>query len=224
MTDSKAAGRPTTTPTSPTQDEDPGFDTYDFDNDPAFRFGLTSITKTMEGKPDSEIQEAIDKAKRFYYKSFIKTYNLMTYINDITNPSSSTTTTIPAPSTTTPILPPSSTSTSTSESKQNQEQPVYPKSFAEICEMVARGEKIPGVREIPSTLHGVNEASIPKMKPRAKPWEAAGGATTSPAAASNTGGNAIVSVGVGVSDSVGGGSLGNNGEVLDASASSAAEK
>jgi hypothetical protein len=40
-----------------------------------------------------------------------------------------------------------------------------------LCEMVARGDPIPGIKQIPNTVH--ETSSIAKEKPRRKPWEAA---------------------------------------------------
>ncbi|KAI9348918.1 hypothetical protein DFJ73DRAFT_934508 [Zopfochytrium polystomum] len=49
--------------------------------------------------------------------------------------------------------------------------PTYPRSFAEICAMVARGEPVPGVRTIPDTTYGMQMATSAQMQPRRKPWE-----------------------------------------------------
>ncbi|EME47806.1 hypothetical protein DOTSEDRAFT_69667 [Dothistroma septosporum NZE10] len=55
-----------------------------------------------------------------------------------------------------------------------------PASFAEICEMIAEGKPIPGIKEIPDTiLEG--QASESKSDERKKPWEnAAVGADDKP--------------------------------------------
>ena len=45
-----------------------------------------------------------------------------------------------------------------------------PASFAEICEMIAEGKPIPGIKEIPDTiLEG--QASEKVAQSRKKPWE-----------------------------------------------------
>jgi len=58
--------------------------------------------------------------------------------------------------------------------KENQEnddnKPKYPKSFYEICEMIAKGLPIPGIRQIPNKINE-GTPSKPSMKPRPKPWE-----------------------------------------------------
>jgi len=45
-----------------------------------------------------------------------------------------------------------------------------PASFAEICELIAQGKEIPGIKEIPDTvLEG--QASQANARTRKKPWE-----------------------------------------------------
>lgn len=52
-----------------------------------------------------------------------------------------------------------------------------PASFAEICEMIAEGKPIPGIKEIPDTiLEG--QASEKVAEKRRKPWEKSGGTET----------------------------------------------
>lgn len=51
------------------------------------------------------------------------------------------------------------------------EQPQYPKSFQEICELVAQGKPIPGMRIIPNTVLDPSIASESTLKPRKKLWE-----------------------------------------------------
>ncbi len=50
------------------------------------------------------------------------------------------------------------------------EGPRYPKSFQEVCEMLQRGEPLPGVRDIPNTLSAL-PPTPPTLAPRRKPWE-----------------------------------------------------
>jgi hypothetical protein len=50
------------------------------------------------------------------------------------------------------------------------DQPQYPLSFQEICELIASGKPVPGIRQIPNRLND-QEPSKSTMKPRPKPWE-----------------------------------------------------
>ena len=52
-------------------------------------------------------------------------------------------------------------------------QPKYPRSFQELCEMVARGEPIPGIMQIPDKINE-GTPSVPTLTPRKKPWESSG--------------------------------------------------
>lgn len=54
-----------------------------------------------------------------------------------------------------------------------------PASFAEICELIAEGKPIPGIKDIPDTvLEG--QASESQAAQRKKPWEKTGGNTDKP--------------------------------------------
>ncbi|KAF8920468.1 hypothetical protein BGZ58_004356 [Dissophora ornata] len=48
--------------------------------------------------------------------------------------------------------------------------PTYPKSFQEICELIAAGKPIPGIRQIPNNL-AEGTPSEAKLAPKLKPWE-----------------------------------------------------
>ena len=56
------------------------------------------------------------------------------------------------------------------EEANNEDKPKYPKSFYEICEMIAKGLPVPGIRQIPNKINE-GTPSKPSMKPRPKPWE-----------------------------------------------------
>ncbi|KAJ3412394.1 hypothetical protein HDV05_000814 [Chytridiales sp. JEL 0842] len=140
---------------------------YNFDEDTAFQAGLESIISGMKGKPESEVSAAIEKAKVFYYSKFVAPQYLAT------EPPSGT----QAPPTTEepiihqPKVTDSTPLTTTDPKESDDSTPKYPKTFAELCAMVARGEPIPGIKQIPDTVHGT--ASVAKIKPRRKPWESA---------------------------------------------------
>jgi len=59
-----------------------------------------------------------------------------------------------------PTLPPASTAA----------DPPYPPTFAELAALIASGEPIPGIRDIPDEL-APEPASEPKAQARRKPWE-----------------------------------------------------
>jgi hypothetical protein len=56
------------------------------------------------------------------------------------------------------------------EGESGEDKPKYPKSFYEICEMIAKNQPIPGIRQIPNKINE-GTPSKPSMKPRPKPWE-----------------------------------------------------
>lgn len=49
-------------------------------------------------------------------------------------------------------------------------EPTYPSSFAHIVELIATGQPIPGIQEIPDTVLTGHDISSEKP-PRRKPWE-----------------------------------------------------
>ncbi|KAF9584315.1 hypothetical protein BGW38_006889 [Lunasporangiospora selenospora] len=53
---------------------------------------------------------------------------------------------------------------------QGSTEPSYPASFQEICELIASGKPIPGIRQIPNEL-AEGTPSLSAMNPRPKPWE-----------------------------------------------------
>ncbi|KAJ3248114.1 hypothetical protein HDU78_001874 [Chytriomyces hyalinus] len=147
------------------------FATYDFDSDATFAQGLASILSRMaqQNQSSDAIEAAVNDAKRFYYAKYIAATTATTTVDQA-----------PAPSTgnSDPSHPHSETimteSVATSgEDVSSPAQAAYPKSFAEICAMVARGEEIPGIRLIPTTVHDPSLASKPVAPKRLKPWEVA---------------------------------------------------
>ncbi|TPX41330.1 hypothetical protein SeLEV6574_g06151 [Synchytrium endobioticum] len=53
---------------------------------------------------------------------------------------------------------------------EGDRQPKYPRSFQELCSMVARGEPIPGIIQIPDKINE-GTPSVPSLTPKKKPWE-----------------------------------------------------
>ncbi|KAJ1551601.1 hypothetical protein HK096_007231 [Nowakowskiella sp. JEL0078] len=118
---------------------------YDFDNDATFRLGIVSLlSKPVLNSDTSEV----DYKNLFIDPNFIynpeNTRNLIVQIS---------------PNETYPKC-----------EETNNETPINPLSFAEICEMVARGEKVPGIKQIPSQL-AIGTPSIPSLPLFKKPWE-----------------------------------------------------
>ncbi|KAI8832676.1 hypothetical protein BJ741DRAFT_614349 [Chytriomyces cf. hyalinus JEL632] len=147
------------------------FATYDFESDATFAQGLASILARMaqQNQSSDAIEAAVNDAKRFYFAKYIAPTNattnadqapaLSTGDNDPSHPHSETMTEIVA--------------TSGEDGSTPTQEAAYPKSFAEICAMVARGEEIPGIRLIPTTVHDPSLASKPVAPRRLKPWEVA---------------------------------------------------
>ncbi len=50
-------------------------------------------------------------------------------------------------------------------------EPRYPSSFFELCQMIQRGDPIPGIRQIPNKIISSTPAP-PKLTAPKKPWEA----------------------------------------------------
>ncbi|KAJ3120009.1 hypothetical protein HK100_000066 [Physocladia obscura] len=154
-------------------------DSFDFVADTAFVAGLAAITTRLDaqGIDGAEREAHILQAKRFYYAKYIQQQQQQ---YDFT-PTLSTTPTEPSVSSVSPTpavteTPFESVIVSASDSQQQQqqqqqEQPVYPPTFAEICALVAKGEPVPGIRLIPTTVHDKSLASISTAQRRPKPWE-----------------------------------------------------
>lgn len=90
----------------------------------------------------------LEKAKHFYYSTCIEPFSLAEYQlwKSTTNGSP-------------PVI----------AEKDFSQKPL---NFADIAQMVARGEPIPGIRDIPDTVHTIdpNHKNL-SMKPVPKPWE-----------------------------------------------------
>ncbi|KAJ3296745.1 hypothetical protein HK104_001255 [Borealophlyctis nickersoniae] len=131
------------------------FLSYPFHSDEKFQAGL----KTLSSDAD------VGKAKWFYFSKFVKPFDYSLFLAWKASQPSEPTQTTPQPSSSDSTPPPAAdTATSTSS------EPPYPRSFHELCEMVARGEPIPGIRKIPDKL-SEEKPSTSVMAPRKKPWE-----------------------------------------------------
>ncbi|TPX32067.1 hypothetical protein SmJEL517_g04787 [Synchytrium microbalum] len=146
------------------------YEQYDFDNNVEFQRGVKSITQNSVGRSDEDLAIAVNKAKWFYYCKFVQKFDYEAYLT-WKNGSSTAATSASTGATTTDAQKPSSSFAATAELQtDDSEQPKYPRSFAELCEMVARGEPIPGIRQIPNKLNE-GTPSQATLAPRKKPWE-----------------------------------------------------
>ncbi|KAF9280225.1 hypothetical protein BGZ68_007422 [Mortierella alpina] len=153
------------------------FEKYDFEGDATFQNGLKSIVNGNQDKSEREQQEAIENAKYFYFSRFVQNFDYSQYqawraqqpaapgtvsgsseairdgneshLNQLSTPDMTDITT------TTP---------------STGADPSYPKSFQEICELIASGKPIPGIRQIPNNL-AEGTPSEAKLAPKLKPWE-----------------------------------------------------
>ncbi|KAG9073087.1 hypothetical protein KI688_000874 [Linnemannia hyalina] len=148
------------------------FQNYNFDADANFQAGLKSIIGNAQNKSAQEQKDAVEKAKYFYYSRFVQSFDYNQYqawrqlkaatsINQDESQGSS------APSST-PIV--DETIAEESQSSSTAADPTYPKSFQEICELIASGKPIPGIRQIPNNL-AEGTPSEAKLAPKLKPWE-----------------------------------------------------
>ncbi|KAI8806090.1 hypothetical protein BJ742DRAFT_774587 [Cladochytrium replicatum] len=144
------------------------FESYAFDTDSAFQDGAkTLIAKNV---PEASLL----KMKWFYYNKFVEPFDFEMYLEwkaggSITDQKKEIAERAVSEET--------KTETTTTTDKTGGEsadtataEPSFPLSFAKICEMVARGEPIPGIKQIPDKIN--EEApSASTLKPRRKPWE-----------------------------------------------------
>ncbi|ORY04204.1 hypothetical protein K493DRAFT_57368 [Basidiobolus meristosporus CBS 931.73] len=132
---------------------------YNFDEDKSFQVGLRSILELQKDKPKEEVDVAIEKAKFFYYSKCIQKVDYKEYLQwkakqELSKTSEDASTL------------PSAVDTA------DDVGPEYPKSFQEICELIASGKPIPGIKQIPNKLSEVTPSES-TLKPRPKPWEKA---------------------------------------------------
>ncbi|CAO3571001.1 unnamed protein product [Mortierella alpina] len=163
------------------------FEGYDFESDATFQNGLKSIVNGIQDKSEREQQEAIQNAKYFYFSRFVQNFDHDQYqawhsqrlaASGSTSESSGTTRegnegqqgqvntsdTLNTANTT-------NVAATTSATTSASADPSYPKSFQEICELIATGKPIPGIRQIPNNL-AEGTPSEAKLAPKLKPWEA----------------------------------------------------
>ncbi|GMM44404.1 hypothetical protein DAPK24_009790 [Pichia kluyveri] len=55
--------------------------------------------------------------------------------------------------------------------KLQEEESKVTNSYEEVVEMILQNKPVPGIQQIPTTLHDESEASETKLSARPKPWE-----------------------------------------------------
>ncbi|KAF9093588.1 hypothetical protein BGX27_001585 [Mortierella sp. AM989] len=162
------------------------FEAYDFDNDATFQSGLNSIVNNNKTKSEKEQHDAIQNAKFFYYSRFVQPFDYSQYkawLAQKSAASGSVGSVVAHKETENNVATTegSQTLTCPETSSEPAADPSYPKSFQEICELIAAGKPIPGIRQIPNSL-AEGTPSEAKLAPKLKPWEqkkAAAAVTTS---------------------------------------------
>ncbi|KAF9154438.1 hypothetical protein BG015_000912 [Linnemannia schmuckeri] len=153
------------------------FESYDFETDANFQAGLKSIIGNNQDKSAQEQKDAVEKAKYFYYSRFVQNFDYNQY-RAWRQLKAATSTAQDgqqegslAPSSTTAAAIANETVAKESQSSSTTAaDPTYPKSFQEICELIASGKPIPGIRQIPNNL-AEGTPSEAKLAPKLKPWE-----------------------------------------------------
>ncbi|KAF9097555.1 hypothetical protein BGX23_008458 [Mortierella sp. AD031] len=150
------------------------FESYDFGADANFQAGLKSIVGNNQDKSEQERQDAIEKAKYFYYSRFVQNFDYNQYQAWRALKSAMATEddqdTQKTESTEETATGESQSSSTTATAATPAADPSYPKSFQEICELIASGKPIPGIRQIPNNL-AEGTPSEAKLAPKLKPWE-----------------------------------------------------
>ncbi|TPX57154.1 hypothetical protein PhCBS80983_g04034 [Powellomyces hirtus] len=154
------------------------FSEYPWTTDKRFQEGLKSILATAPTDKDGNIADkeaALQKAKFFYFSKFVKAIKPESY--------NSWKTLQTDPARHSELKSGTALDSDTADTAVNgsgKDEAQYPRSFQEICEMVARGEQVPGIKQIPNKL---NEAapSTSNLNPRKKPWETGPTKTAEPA-------------------------------------------
>ncbi|KAK3806422.1 MAG: hypothetical protein J3Q66DRAFT_359055 [Benniella sp.] len=153
------------------------FEAYDFNNDATFQDGLKSIINNNQHKSEKEQQDAIQNARYFYFARFVQSFDYSQYKQWRAQRSLSTEGSSGEQGTNQEqgqeqmqIETSSSVNAETTPSGTSSSDPTYPKSFQEICELIAAGKPIPGIRQIPDNL-AEGTPSESKLVPKLKPWE-----------------------------------------------------
>jgi hypothetical protein len=120
------------------------FDKYDWDQDAVFQQGIASIVSKYGTDSD-----AAQKARFWYFAKYVEPIDIVEYQNWKTG---------------------ALTTHNHPQEEQQEDGPRYPKSFFELCDMLAKGIPVPGIKQIPDQL-AQGEQSQPELQPRPKPWQ-----------------------------------------------------
>lgn len=154
-------------------------DNYPWDEDQEFQGGLTSITGSTEDQ--AQLEHLTLRAKCFYYarKSGTKV-DFEGYKRWVENgrEDGQTNALGSQPVEEAPAVQVAESQGASTGSGAMGDAP-KPASFAEICELIAEGKPIPGIKDIPDTvLEG--QSTVSQAAKRTKPWEKAGGSVEKP--------------------------------------------
>ncbi|KAH0538386.1 hypothetical protein FGG08_005035 [Glutinoglossum americanum] len=153
-------------------------ESYPWGQDADFQSGLEAILGA--GPSPEQTQELTLRARCYYYErkhgcpelnfdsyKAWRTQHKMPAVGDIATNGISSQTPLAAPSNLSDNKPQAVASTSNSASDPAAP---YPNSFAQIVDLITKGEPIPGIREIPDTVLS-GKKSESRMAKRRKPWE-----------------------------------------------------
>jgi hypothetical protein len=154
-------------------------DNYPWDKDQEFRNGLKAITGSTEDQ--TQLEHLTLRAKCFYYarksgtkvdfegyKRWVEHGRGDGQTNGFGSQAAEEAPAVQA-----------AQSQSTSAGSGAMGDAPKPASFAEICELIAEGKPIPGIKDIPDTvLEG--QSTVSQAAKRTKPWEKAGGSIEKP--------------------------------------------
>ncbi|KAF8933765.1 hypothetical protein BGZ47_010709 [Haplosporangium gracile] len=154
------------------------FESYNFEADANFQAGLKSIIGNNQNRSAQEQKDAVEKAKYFYYSRFVQNFDYNQYqawrqlkaATSTDQDEQKEGSSAPLSTTETAATADKTVAEESQPSSATAADPTYPKSFQEICELIASGKPIPGIRQIPNNL-AEGTPSEAKLAPKLKPWE-----------------------------------------------------
>lgn len=153
-------------------------DNYPWDSDQEFQGGLQAILGSVQDP--AQVEHLTLRAKCYYYARKAGTpVDFEGYKRWVQNQQTGASTNGHAPSAGSEedvVLQPAEQQNPGDNGMAGAPKPA---SFAEICEMIAEGKPIPGIKDIPDTiLEG--QASDAQKEKRRKPWERSAGSAEKP--------------------------------------------
>ncbi|KAI4185481.1 MAG: hypothetical protein L6R41_004121 [Letrouitia leprolyta] len=149
---------------------------YPFTTDPEFQSGLSTIISSTPAQ-DPELLSL--RARCFYFsRKHNVSIDFNSYISWRSTQNLPLVTASATPMTEEPVTSKGSVNGITTENSsdagpaQQLDQPSapYPPSFSQIVELITKGEPVPGIKEVPSTVLS-GQASAATITKRKKPWE-----------------------------------------------------